>query len=98
MSQTVARVSRAAALDHAQRDVAGAAGDVEQRKRPVLRRIDRGDQRVLPGPMQPERHQIVHQVVAARDAVEHVVDQRLLVLKRHLPGAEMGGFCPSLIL
>ena len=84
---------RAAALDHPKRDVAGAAGDVEERKGPRLWRIDRGDQRILPGPMQPERHQVVHQVVAARDAVEDVVDQPLLVLKRHLPGAEMSGFC-----
>ena len=41
------------------------------------------DQRVLPGAVQPARHQVVHQVVAARDAVEHVVDQRLLVVERH---------------
>jgi hypothetical protein len=26
--------------------------------------------------MQAERHQVVHQVVAVRDAVEYVVDQR----------------------
>ena len=74
----------AAGRDGAHRHVAGAAGDVEQRERPRFGRIERGDQRVLPGPMQAERHQIVHQVVARRDAVEHVVDQRLLVRKRHL--------------
>jgi hypothetical protein len=58
-----------------------------------LRRIDRGDQRVLPGAMQPERHQVVHQVVAPRHAAKYVVDQRLLVAKRHLPGAEVSGVC-----
>ena len=56
----------------------------------ALRRIDRGDQRVLPGAMQPGRHQVVHQVVAPRHLVEHVVDQRLLVAERHLAEAEMG--------
>ena len=30
----------------------------------VLRRIERGDQRILPGAVQAERHQVVHQVVA----------------------------------
>ena len=57
---------------------------------PVLRRVDSGDQRILPGAMQPERHQVVHQIVAARDAAEDVVDQRLLVRKRHLARAEIG--------
>ena len=93
MSMTVARVPAPPRRDHAERDVAGAAGDVEQRETArlaALRRIDRRDQRVLPGAMQPARHQVVHQVVAPRHAVEHVVDQRLLVAERHLPEAEMG--------
>ena len=91
MSPTVARVPAAARRDHPERDVAGAAGDVEQRERPfVARRIDGGDQRVLPGAVQAARHQVVHQVVAARDAAEHVVDQRLLVGERHGAVAEMG--------
>ena len=50
--------------------------------RPAARRIERAHQRVLPQPVQAARHQVVHQVVAARDAVEHVVDQRLLVRRR----------------
>ena len=55
-----------------------------------FRRIDRGDQRVLPGAVQPGRHQVVHQVVALRHLVEDVVDQRLLLAERHLAKAEMG--------
>jgi len=90
MSHTVARVCSPPAFDGPKRHVAGTAGDVEQRERPGFWRIERGDQRILPGPMQAERHEIVHQVVARRDAVEHVVDQRLLVRKRHLARAEMG--------
>src|SRR3974390_3905216 len=43
--------------------------------------------------MQAERHQVVHQIVAARDAVKNVIDQRLLGRKRHPFGAELGGFC-----
>ena len=57
----------------------------------------RRDQRVLPGAVQPARHQVVHQVVAPRDRVEHVVDQRLLVVERHLAEAEMGvGACATI--
>ena len=40
--------------------------------------------------MQAARHQVVHQVVAPRDRMEHVVDQRLLVVERHLAEAEIG--------
>ena len=40
--------------------------------------------------MQAARHQVVHQVVAASDRREHVVDQRLLVRQRHRAVAEMG--------
>ena len=82
---------RPAGLHHAEGDVAGAAGEIEQGEVPVaLRRIDRGDQRVLPGAMQPARHQVVHQVVAARNRMEHVVDHALLVGQGHGAFAEMG--------
>ena len=82
----------AAGREHAQRDVAGAAGDVEERERPAFRRIDRRHQRILPGAMQAERHQVVHQVVAARDAVEYVVDQRLLVVRAALSASRNGRY------
>ena len=93
MSQTVARVPSppAAITRNATSPVPPAMSS--NAERPVPRRIDRGDQRILPGAMQAERHQVVHQVVAAGDAVEHVVDQRLLVRKRHFPRAELGGVC-----
>ena len=104
MSTTVARGSAPARLDRPKGDVAGAAGEVEQRERlraahgravdesRALGGLTRGDQRVLPGPVQPARHQVVHQVVAPRDAVKDVVDQRLLVGKRAPAEAEMGAF------
>ena len=66
---------------------AARTGRARSRRRRLSGRVD---QRVLPGAVQPARHQVVHQVVAARDAVEHVVDQRLLVVERHVPEAEMG--------
>ena len=87
----MARVLGAARLHDAEGDVAGAARDIEQGERPVaLRRVERGDQRILPGAVQPAGHQVVHQVVAARDLVENVVDQPLLFGERHLLVAEMG--------
>jgi hypothetical protein len=42
--------------------------------------------------VQPARHQVVHEVVAPRDAVKNVVNPRLFVFKRHLLEAEMGAF------
>ncbi len=39
-------------------------------------------------PVHAARHQVVHQVVAARDAGEDVVDHRLLVFKRDALEAE----------
>ena len=41
--------------------------------------------------MQACRHQIVHQVVTRRDAVENVVHQRLFVAQGDVPEAEMRG-------
>ena len=50
------------------RDVAGAAGDVDQIEAARrLRRRQPGDEVVLPQPVQAARHQVVHQVVAAGD-------------------------------
>ena len=54
--------------------------------------LTRGDEHILPGPVQPARHQVVHEVVAPRDAVKDVVDPRLLVPKRDLLESEMGLF------
>ena len=92
MSSTVTWVPGAAGVHHAQGDVAGAAGDIEQGEGSpsLFGGLTAVTSDVLPGAMQPARHQVVHQVVAARDRMEHVVDQPLLVGKRHLPEAEMG--------
>ena len=77
--------------DFALLDVAGGTGDIDQRERAVaFGRINRGNERVLPRPMQPARHQVVHQIVAPRHRAEHVVDPPLLVVERHGGEAEMG--------
>ena len=96
MSATVTRVPGPARVGDAEGDVAGAAGEIEQRERPArpFRRVDRRDQRLLPGAVQAARHQVVHQVVAPRHRMEHVVDQRLLVAKRHPAEAEIGVLFP----
>ena len=84
--------ARACRLGGAKGNVAGAAGNIEQRERPVAsRRIERVDHQVFPDPVQARRHQIVHQVVALGHAVKHVVYQRLLVLQGNVPEAEMRG-------
>ncbi len=79
-------------LGGTKRDVAGTAGNVEQRKRHIAARwIERIDHHLFPEAMQARRHQVVHQVVARRHAVEHVVHQRLLVAQGDVPEAKMRG-------
>ena len=63
-------------LQRAAGDVAGAAGDIDQQlARP---RREPGDHLVLPPAVDAGAHQIVHQIVAAGDAVEHPAHQRRL--------------------
>ena len=40
--------------------------------------------------MQPKRHQVVHQVVAAGYAAKYAGDERLLLVNRHAAIAEIG--------
>src|SRR5262249_38181874 len=88
--------ARAAGASDPESDVTSAAGEIEQRKRPlVFRRGYRPHQRVLPGAMQSARHQVVHQVIASGDRMKDVIDAPLLVLERHAFVAEMGLFAAS---
>ena len=93
--------ARPAGVGHPERDIAGAAREIEQRERLVglflktagaafRRRIERVDHHVLPGAMQAAGHEVVHQVVARRHAMKHAIDEALLVGQRHLAEAEMG--------
>ena len=67
-----------AAPRHAEGDVAGAAGHVEDAlARP---RLHAGDEAVLPQPVHAARHQVVHHVVAARDRAEDAADAPRLFL------------------
>jgi hypothetical protein len=81
----------AARLESAEGDVAGTARDIEMLVGPGARRAQHRDQVRLPDPVQPTRHQVVHQVVAARDRAEHVVHLGLLLGKPHALVAEIGG-------
>ncbi|MNV08124.1 hypothetical protein D3C71_985830 [compost metagenome] len=70
-------------------DVAGATGQVQHA---VARLHLRGGYVVaLPRPVDAQAHQVVHQVVAARDRGEHFAHQLLLVLRSDIAEAEMGG-------
>src|SRR5690606_1391562 len=71
----------------AEREIAAARGDVERpltRAQPRLR-----DREALPVPVKPERHHVVHQVVARRDRVEDAADSRLLLADRYALVAEV---------
>src|SRR4029077_7918765 len=65
---------RATGFGDAESDVPGPAGEIKQRKfAPRTWRVYRRHQRVLPGPVQAARHQVVHEVIAAGDRMEDVV-------------------------
>jgi hypothetical protein len=78
-------------LDDAERDVAGTAGHVQHTPPGAPRRVEPRHHGVLPDAMEPCRHEVVHQIVAAGDAMEHIVDQPLLLVRPDLPVA-VGGF------
>ena len=59
------------------------------RKRPPQRRPDLGDEGILPCPVQPERHQIIHQIIAIRDLMEDVVHQALFLFQGNGAAAEV---------
>src|SRR6201999_1554921 len=67
----------AAAPEPGEADIAGAPGQIEQRA--VGARIEGRREDLLPGAMDAERHQVVHQVVARGHAVEDGADQWLFL-------------------
>ena len=77
-------------LQCAEGDIAGPARQIEQR----LPRggPDRGDEGRFPGPVQAERHEVVHQVVARRHAVENLPHHAGLLGAGHGAVAEVDGF------
>ena len=76
---------RPASLGNAEGDVPGAAGDVEMRVWARSRRTGFGDENILPDPVEAERHQVIHHVIAVRDFAEYCVHKSLLFV--HLNGA-----------
>ena len=85
------RVAAALGVEAAHRpagDVAGAAGNIEQDLSGTRRKP--GDELVLPPAMDKPAHQVIHQVVAARDAVEHRAHQRRLLVLPHPAKTEIG--------
>src|SRR5207342_340699 len=70
-------------------DVAGAAGQVQHA---IARRNLCGtDEVALPGTVDAERHQVVHQVVLAGHRREHLADELLLLAGGDFAEAEVGG-------
>ena len=80
---------RAACPRNPECDISCAARNVEMGERTRGRGMRLGDENVLPYAVQAEGHQIVHQVVAVGDPVEHVVHQALLFIQRHDALAKM---------
>ena len=65
------------------REIAGAGGDVQA---PVPgAQTALLDREALPQPMRAQRHQVVHQVVAIGDGIEHAAHALALVAPRRLP-------------
>lgn len=63
-------------------DVPSAARDVDAPQRPPRAGLEPGHELVLPQSMHTHGHGVVHEVVRARDAVEHIPHERLLRLLR----------------
>ncbi len=80
---------RPAGLRHSEGDVASPPGDVDMREGPAQRGADLGDERVLPRPVQAERHQVVHQVISTCDTPEHVVHEALFFIQANGALAEV---------
>src|SRR3954468_449916 len=74
-------------------DVTGAAGDIEEALAGA--RIEPGDHLGFPPAMDAAAHQIVHQIVARRDAVEDGAHERRLIALQHAAKAEIG--IPTLV-
>lgn len=68
--------------------IPGAAGQIQH----LLARPHAGqrDGETFPDPVQPHRHQIVHEVVAAGHRIEYAAHPLLLVLAAHALEAEIG--------
>ena len=68
--------------------VAGATGDVQY---PVAGANPRGiDGKSLPEPMQADRHEVVHHVVAGRNRIEYTTDPTRLVARVDLGETKVG--------
>ncbi len=77
--------------DHAEGDVSGAAGHVEDMLAGA--RFHPGDEAVLPQPVKAARHDVVHHVVAARDGTEDLADAAGLLFRADelLAEIDLGG-------
>ena len=82
----------AARSGNAEGDIACPPGDVDVPEGPRLRGVEHVDEPILPQPMQPAGHEIVHQVVARGHVMEDLIDATLLLGQRHRGKAEMGLF------
>ena len=83
-------VAAAARAHGPQRNVGGAAGDIDEAKGPLRsRRVEHGHELGLPQPVEPTRHEVVHEIVAAGDGREDLVDETLALLLSD--GAEAEG-------
>ena len=78
-------------------NVARTARHIEMFERAAPGRVHFPDENILPNAVQPAGHQIVHNVVALSDLMEHVVDQILLVVERHFGIAEMGSGLTAIV-
>jgi len=72
-------------------EVAGAAGHIEGTGAGA--EPGQGERKALPQPMRAARHQIVHQIVPARDRVEYLAHAPGLIFPVYFLVAEIRGRC-----
>src|SRR5690606_23276895 len=88
----VAQYDRTGPADPRPQQRGDVAGPARQVQHPVAAaHLRGGDEVALPGPVDAQRHQGVHQVVVARDRREHLCHQPLLLPPGDVAEAEVGG-------
>ena len=80
---------------HQRSDVAGASGQVQHSVAQPDAAV--GHEVALPGAVDAERHQVVHQVVISGHRREYIVYEPGLFRYRNVPVAEMSGFFVLLV-
>lgn len=72
-------------VENTESDITSTSSNINTSEWPFSTNFERRNKLILPESMSAERAGIVHQVVGGRYGVEHISDQRLLLIFRDIP-------------